>query len=79
MDVGFGQRVLAGLAPEVAQQLLGLADGGVRADDAEHVAAVGDLHAQAQFDHAQVAVERAAEVGQALGFGGFEGEFGNGA
>ena len=41
---------------------------------AEHVAAIGDLHAEAQFDLAQMFVERAAQIGQAFAVVGFERE-----
>ena len=50
------------------------ADRAVGAGDAEDVAAIGDLHAEAQFDLAQVRVEGAGQVGQAFGVGGVERE-----
>ena len=60
---------------QAAQQFFrGLHFGG-GAGDLEDVAAVGDLHAQAQFDLAQVCVKRATEVGQAFDVFGFQQEF----
>ena len=47
---------------------------GIAAADAEHVATVGDLHAEPQFDHPQMCIERAAQVGQAFEVVGFQGE-----
>src|SRR5690606_12516191 len=78
VDAGFGQHFLAGVAPKLAQHALGGGHRGQWAGDAEHVAAVADLHAQSQLEQAQVGVERPRQVGQALGVGGGEGEFGDG-
>ncbi len=58
----------------VAFSVLGPGDRVGLAADPEDVAAAGDLHAQAQFDLAQVLLERAGEVGQPLGVGRVEGE-----
>ncbi len=44
------------------------------ADDAEQVAAMVDLDAEAQLDLADVLVERAAEIGEAVVILGVEGE-----
>ena len=65
---------VAGLGIERAQQALGAVHRVFAAADPEHVAAVGDFHAQAQLDLAQVAVERPGQVGQALAVGRFQGE-----
>ena len=64
----------AGFGIQRAQEFFGARDRGIGAGDAEDVAAIGDLHAQAQFDLAQVRVEGAGQVGQAFGVVGFEGE-----
>ena len=83
VDVGFVQAQVDGLAVERgfrrlgeqrAQQVLRAGHRLLAAADPEQVAAVGDFHAQAQFDLAQVAVEGAGQVGQAFGIGRFEGE-----
>jgi hypothetical protein len=65
---------LAGFVVERAQEFFGARGRGRRAGDAEDVAAIGDLHAQAQFDLPQVRVEGPGQVGQAFGVVGFEGE-----
>src|SRR5690606_15620602 len=44
------------------------------ADQLELVATVADFQCQSLFDQAQVLVELAAEIGEAVGFKGFEGE-----
>ena len=54
------------------QQLFGRRDPLGWPADPEHVAAVGDLHAQAQLDLAQVAVEGAGQVGQARAVSRFQ-------
>jgi len=74
----FAGYLLAGIAPQVAQQPLGQVHRCRRAHHAEDVAAIGDLHAQAQFDHAQVTVERPVEIGQPFGFGRLQDELGGG-
>ncbi len=63
-----------GLAVQAAQEVLGGLGHVARADQFELVAAVADFQLQALFDQAQMLVELAAEVGEATGFKGFEGE-----
>ncbi len=63
-----------GLGVQGLQHGLGGRDRGGRAGHPVHVAAVGNLHAQAQLDLAQVRVERAGQVGQAFAVGGVQGE-----
>ena len=74
IDLPAGQRLALGRIVELAQHALGRAHGMLGAGYAEHVAAVGDLDAEAQLDLAQVLVERAVEIGQAFAVGGFERE-----
>ena len=83
VDAGFGQtqvdlraaeRFVFGRVVEIAQHALAELDRIGMTADAEHVAAIGDLDAEAQFDLAQVFVERPREVGEARAVGGIEGE-----
>jgi hypothetical protein len=83
VDAGFGEAhvdLLAGKGfvrggvVELAQHAFGGAHRVPRAGDAEDVAAVGDLDAEAQLDLAQVLVERAGEVGKPTTVGRFERE-----
>jgi hypothetical protein len=76
VDRRCGKEFAGRVVPQLAQQPFRAADRGVLAGDAEDVAAVGDFHAVAQFQQPQVRIERAAEVGQPLGVGGVEREFG---
>jgi len=63
-----------GLAVEAAQQLLGSGSGLGFADQLELIAAVADLDGPALLDQAQVLVELAAQVGEAVGLERFEDE-----
>jgi hypothetical protein len=65
---------VGGFLVQRTQHALGRAGRRIVARNPEHVTAVGDLHAQAQLDLAQVLVEGAAEVGQAFVVLGFEDE-----
>src|SRR5690606_36441820 len=71
------ERVIRGLAPQLPHDLLGGSNGGLGAGQPEDVAAMGDLGAGAQLDHAQVAVKRTGEVGQPFRLRWIQGEFGN--
>jgi hypothetical protein len=75
VDGGRVEGDAGGLVPEPAQQALGGDRGRFGAGDPEHLAAVADFHAQAQFDLAQVRVEGTGKVGQALGVWRIECEF----
>ena len=68
--------ILVRLVPQGADQLLGLAHHRLGAGEAVDVAAAGDFDPGAQLDHAQVAVERTGQVGEALGLGWVECDFG---
>lgn len=83
LDIGIVQAQVDGVVVERGggsllvqgrQQRLRGGDRRLRAGDAEDVAAVGDLHAELEFDLAQVRVERAGQIGQALDVVGFQGE-----
>ncbi len=64
IDLGAVERLAFGGVVERAHHLFGGARRIVLADHLEQVAAMVDLHAQAQFDLAQVFVERATEIRQ---------------
>src|SRR5690606_39192454 len=63
-----------GLAVQATQQGFGGLGDIAGADQLELVATVADFQCQSLFDQAQVLVELAAEIGEAVGFKGFEGE-----
>ena len=74
VDLLAGQRFVFGRVVELAQHALGRAHGMIGAGHAEHVAAIGDLDAEAQLDLAQMLVERAVEIGEPFVVVGFERE-----
>ena len=66
VDLRRGQRLVRGRIEQAAQHALGQAHRRRAAVQAEQVAAIGDLDAEAQFNLAQMLVERSGEVGQPL-------------
>ncbi len=76
VDLRRSQGVVLGERVEPMQQAAGQLHGALFAADAKHIATVGDLHAEAKFDLAQVLVQRANQIGQALAVVGLEGEIG---
>ena len=83
VDTGFGQaqvdlraveRLVFRRVVELAQHAFAELDCIAATGDAEHVAAIGDLDAEAQFDLAQVLVERSGEVGETRAVGGIQRE-----
>jgi len=72
--LGRQARAAARLLVELMQQASRPDHGPLGADDLEGVAAVADLDVEALLDLAEVLVEGAAEIGQAVGVVGLEGE-----
>src|SRR6185369_7058271 len=66
VDLWSGQRLGFCRVVQIVQHALGQPDRMFRPAEAKLVAAVGDLDAEAQFDLAQMFVERPAQVGQTL-------------
>ena len=83
IDAGFGQTqrnlragqrfVLRGVV-QIADHAIGELHRIPIAADAIHIAAVGDFHAEAQFDLAQMFVERTVEIGEPFDVVRFEDE-----
>lgn len=64
----------SGLFVQRGQQRLRGDDGRLRSGHPEDIAAVADFDAKLEFDLAQMRIERAGEIGEALGVLGFQGE-----
>ena len=74
VDLRCVERLGLGDCVQLAQQPLGQLHRALIAKHAEHIAAIGDLHAEAQLDLAQMLVEGPDQVGQALAVVGFKRE-----
>ena len=73
MHLRRGERSTGRLRVKVFQHLTRRLHRAFLADDAEHIAAIGDLDTQTAFKLAQVLVKLAAQGRQPLIIGGFEG------
>ena len=63
VDLRASERLLAGRVVEIAQQAISELRRARGTGHPEDVATIGDLHAEAQFDLAQVCVEWPAQIG----------------
>ncbi|MNN04765.1 hypothetical protein D3C81_1174990 [compost metagenome] len=74
MDAVVVEHGVCGFGIQRLEQFFGLGGCLARAADPEHMATIGDLHAELEFYLAQVLIERAGQVGQSFVVDGGKGE-----